>query len=142
MIANVVVATTAVITACHGISIYKQQRTTSDIKLALEIFETINRYWDRIIDRGDEKYEYNMGQILSQFEVAARLFNDSILTKEALPILKDHIIETYTQIKSHPDGKAMINSLKSSQTTFEHLDKFLSDNHTKVLADDTYNNKP
>jgi hypothetical protein len=66
-----------------------------------------------------------MGQIFAQFETAARLFNDSILTADALPILKDHIIEVYTNVQSTDEGRAFIQNCMSSPTTFEDLRNFL-----------------
>ncbi len=93
--------------------------------MALGIFATVNFYWDRITDSEGTNYQYDMGQIFAQFETAARLFNDDILTKTALPILKDHIVEVYTFVQSTPEGKVFINSCESSHTTFEELRKFL-----------------
>lgn len=77
--------------------------------MALGIFATINSYWDRISDSNSQNYDYDMGQIFAQFEIAARLFNDSILTKDALPILKDHIVEVYESIQSSDAEKDFLN---------------------------------
>ncbi|MEQ8741699.1 hypothetical protein [Parasphingorhabdus sp.] len=120
-------------TAWFGIRIFKHQRTSSDIKLALEIFSTINNYWDRINDSNSQHYNYDMGQIFAQFETAARLFNDSILTDDALPILKDHIVEIYTAVESSDEGKNFIRDCVSSPTTFSELRKFLKKHFSTAL---------
>ena len=74
-----------------------------------------------------------MGQIFAQFEIASRLFNDRILTNDALPILKDHIIEVYTLVQSSDYGKKFIEDCRSSPTTFEELSKFLKVYFPKAL---------
>ncbi len=131
--ANVATAGIAAFTAWFGIRIFKHQRTSSDIQLALGIFATINSYWDRISDNRGKTYQYDMGQIFAQFETAARLFNDSILTKGALPILKDHIVEVYTSVQSSDEGKKFIENCISSPTTFEELRKFLQKHFPTAL---------
>lgn len=89
------------------------------------IFSSINAYWDRITDTKAANYEYDMGQIFAQFETAAQLFNESILTEDALPILKAHIIEVYTKVQSSEEGRIFIQNCVSSPTTFDDLRKFL-----------------
>jgi hypothetical protein len=121
---------TAGIAAWVGLRTYEQQRTSSDVKLALEIFETINRYWDRLVDSGHPRYEH--GQILSQFELAATLFNNRTLSPKALPILENHIIEVFNSYKSSEDGQQLIRELKTSNHTFAELEKFLAD-HVREL---------
>lgn len=131
--ANVATAVVAAFTAWFGIKIFKHQRTNSDVQLALGIFSTINAYWDRISDNNGANYHYDMGQIFAQFETAARLFNDSILTDEALPILKSHIVEVYTTIQSSEEGRKFINQCISSPTTFKELRAFLTDHFPTAL---------
>jgi len=132
-IANLATAVIAGFTALFGITIFQHQRTSSDVQLALGIFATINTYWDRITDNKSANYQYDMGQIFAQFEIAAKLFNDAILTDGALPILKDHIIEVYTHVQSTPEGKTFIQNCVSSPTTFEELRKFLKSHFPTAL---------
>jgi hypothetical protein len=139
-IASLATAGIAAFTAIFGIKIFQHQRTSSDVQVALGIFATVNFYWDRITDNDGTNYQYNMGQIFAQFETAARLFNDDILTKNALPILKDHIVEVYTFVQSTPEGKEFINSCKSSQTTFKELRKFLKIHFPTALLAQQYLN--
>jgi hypothetical protein len=137
--AGVVTAFIAAFTAWFGIKIFKHQRTSSDVQMALGIFTTINFYWDRITDSDGANYKYDMGQIFAQFETAAKLFNDDILTKDALPILKDHIVEVYTNIQSTNEGKDFINSCISSPTTFKELKEFLKCHFPTALLAQQYN---
>jgi hypothetical protein len=132
-LANVAMAITAAFTARFGIRIFQHQRTSSDVEMALGIFATINGYWDRISDNNSQNYTYDMGQIFAQFEIAARLFNDSILTKDALPILKDHIVEVYGNIQSSEAGKGFIENCTSSPSTFVELKKFLNSHFPTAL---------
>lgn len=125
-------------TACFGIKIFQHQRTSADVTLALGIFATINGYWDRITDNNGENYQYDIGQIFAQFETAARLFNDSLLTKDALPILKDHIVEVYTQVQLDEKGQDFIQNCISSPTTFEELQKFLKTHFPTALLAQKY----
>lgn len=108
-----------------GIRTFQHQRTSFDIQLALGIFDTINRYWDRLTDTKSANYDYDMGQILAQFEVAASLFNHDILTKSALPILKDHIVEIFSSIAVSTDGPRLLQACCSSPETFKELRTFL-----------------
>lgn len=91
--------------------------------MALGIFNEINRYWDRITDNLGS-FDYNIGQILVQFETAAGLFNRNVLTKDATDILGDHIVEVFTQIQASPEGKGLLDRCRSSGTTFSELTKF------------------
>lgn len=124
-LSTLVAAATAVSAGYLGIRTFQHQRTSNDVQLALGIFSDINGYWDRIVDSESRHYEYDVGQILAQFEVAASLFNKAILTKDALPILKDHIVESFTHIKMSDEGKGIVQACQSSPTTFEELNKFL-----------------
>jgi hypothetical protein len=110
--------------AYFGITTFRHQRTVNDVSLALSIFGEINRYWDRITDSRAEDHDYNMGQILAQFEIAAALFNQEILTNTALPILKDHIIEVFSSITTDTYGKELLGRCASSPETFVELRKF------------------
>jgi hypothetical protein len=140
-IANLITAAIAAFTAWFGIRIFKHQRTSADVQLALGIFSSINLYWDRITDTKATNYQYDMGQIFAQFETAARLFNDSILTADALPILKDHIIEVYTNVQSTDEGRNFIQNCMSSPTTFEDLRKFLRTHLPTALLAQQFANK-
>ena len=131
----------AAFTAWFGIKIFNHQRTSADVQLALGIFSSINFYWDRITDNKGSNYKYDMGQIFAQFETAARLFNDSILTADALPILKDHIIEVYTSVQSTKEGSDFIQNCESSPTTFEELRKFLKDHFPAALLAQQFTNE-
>ena len=110
-IAGISAAITAGIATWIGLVTLKQQKTTADIQLALNIFNSINLYWDRLTDKPNECYNYNIGQILSQFELAAMLFNREALGDEALPILKDHIIEVFTSIRTSDNGPSLLSSI-------------------------------
>lgn len=140
-LANLATVIIAFFTAWYGIVIFKHQRTSSDVKLALELFATINYYWDRINDNKSASYQYDMGQIFAHFETAAHLFNESILTKDALPILKDHIVEVYTSVQGDESGKKFIESCCSSPTTFEELRKFLAKYFPAALLAQQYVDK-
>lgn len=128
----------AAFSAWFGIRIFQHQRTSSDIQLALGIFANINAYWDRITDTKSSNYQYDMGQIFAHFETAAKLFNDNILTKEALPILKDHIIEVYISVQSTKEGRDFITNCKSSPRTFDELKLFLKKNFPTALLAQQY----
>lgn len=108
-----------------GLATFRHQRTSFDVQMALGIFDNINRYWDRLASDG-EHYTYNMGQILAQFEVAAALFNNGVLTKTAEPILKDHIVEVFVQLISTDEGKRTVSQCSSSPDTFKELRRFLA----------------
>lgn len=101
------------------------------MQLAVSLFNEINRYWDRLVDTGD--YKYNMGQILSYFEIACSLFNRGILTKSANLVLEDHIVEVFTQIQSDTGGQAFIRECLSSPTTFSELKTFFKGRMPQAL---------
>lgn len=113
------------IAAVIGLKNLRHQRTTSDVTLALAIFRDINRYWDRLQDNPDCNYDYEMGQVLAHFEIAATLFNRKALNKAALPILKDHVVEVFTLLKTTPRGEELIGKCCSSPSTFSELQSFL-----------------
>lgn len=117
--------TTACIAAWVGLRTYQQQRTSADVKLALSIFETINRYWDRIADNHAAHYHHDMGQIFSHFELAAMLFNKRTLSPRAQPILENHIADIYMSFRSTDEGRKLIDGYRSSENTFCELDAFL-----------------
>lgn len=129
----------AVVAAWIGLRTFRNQKTVSDVQVALQIFGEINRYWDRIIS-GDGSYDYNMGQILAQFEIGAGLFNRNALTKDASVILGDHIIEVFTQIQSSPEGKGLLARCCSSNTTFVELFKFIRRRMPQALNVLDFNN--
>jgi hypothetical protein len=115
-----------------GLATFRHQRTSFDVQMALGIFESINRYWDRLAS-DTKHYTYNMGQILAQFEVAAALFNNGVLTKTAEPILKDHIVEVFARLISTDEGKRTISECSSSPDTFKELRRFLADHAPTAL---------
>ncbi|WP_156359408.1 hypothetical protein [Sphingomonas sp. Leaf242] len=116
-----------------GLATFKRQRTASDVDLAFRIFVEINRYWDRLSsDR--QLYEYNMGQILAHFEIAAALFNRNILSTNAPSILGDHIVEVFTQIQASDAGKSLIAQCCSSDSTFSELIKFVRNRMPQALS--------
>ncbi|MCW2393156.1 hypothetical protein [Sphingobium sp. B11D3A] len=125
-------AVIAFVAAWMGIRTFRHQRTSYDVSMALEIFSEINRYWDRISENNSE-YQYNIGQILSYFEIACSLFNKNILTKDAKDVLGDHIIEVFTGLQTSEHGKNFINSCRSSRTTFSELRKFANENFPQAL---------
>lgn len=118
--------------AYMGLATFRHQRTSFDVQMAIGIFESINRYWDRLAS-DSEHYTYNMGQILAQFEVAAALFNNGVLTRTAEPILKDHIVEVFVRLISNEDGRRTISECSSSPDTFKELRKFLADHAPTAL---------
>lgn len=125
----------AVVAAWVGLATFKSQRTTSDITLALDIFKEINRYWDRLSAEKDSgSYQYNMGQILVQFEIAAGLFNEKTLSGKANIILGDHIVEVFTLLSSSADGKMLLSQCASSPTTYVELRKFMSERMPQALV--------
>ena len=132
-VATLATAIIAALAAYIGIRTFQHQRTASDIQLALTVFDDINRYWDRIIDSESKNYDYDMGQVLSHFEVAAALFNKKILTKNALPILKDHIVEVFASIAGTSDGERLIKACCSSPDTFKELRSFLREHSSTAL---------
>jgi hypothetical protein len=129
---TLVAALIAAVAAWIGLRAYKDQRTTSDVGLALSIFGEINHYWDRLSEDSG-KYEYNMGQILAQFEIAAALFNNRILTKDANVILADHIVEVFTQLNSTTEGETLIERCCSSPSTFKELRSFVNERMPQAL---------
>lgn len=104
-----------------------------DVQVALEIFAKINSYWDRLTDSSSTHYQYDMGQILAHFELAAMLFNRETLSKDALPILKDHIIEVFTSLQTSVDGRRIIELCRSSPDTFKELTAFARDHMPTAL---------
>lgn len=117
-------AITAIVAAWIGLDTFKSQRTASDVNVALNIFNEINRYWDRhSSDPAD--YSYNMGQILAQFEIAASMFNSKILSSNATQFLGDHIVEVFSQLRSSLQGEELIMRCCSSDKTFVELQKFV-----------------
>jgi hypothetical protein len=131
--ANVATAGVAAFAAYYGVRTFQHQRTANDIQLALNIFQSINRYWDRMIDTKSANYDYDMGQILAQFETAATLFNRQVLTRDALPILKDHIVEVFGSLVANSDGEKLINASCSSPDTFKELKAFLKEHTSTAL---------
>ena len=120
-----------------ALNTYKHQIETSDVQLALKIFDEINRYWDRIVD-GSGAYSYNSGQILAQFEIASGLFNDELLHASAQKILADHIVEVFTAWQADEVGKKLIRDCYSSKDTFIELHKFARSKFPKALLADAF----
>jgi len=116
-----------------GLSTFRQQRTASDVELSLGIFADINRYWDRICDSGDN-YEYNIGQILAHFEIAASLFNKKVLTEQARLVLSDHLIEVFSSLQASPEGKSLMARCRSADATFSEIKCFLRENLPQALS--------
>lgn len=108
--------------AWFGLRTFAHQRTVNDVQMAVGIFNQINHYWDRLID--SKNYDYNMGQILSYFEIACSLFNRNILTDSANLVLGDHIVEVFTQIIADEKGRKFIDRCLSSPNTFSELKCF------------------
>ena len=133
---------TAGIVAYLGLITFQHQRTSNDVELALGIFSSINCYWDRLTDSKGVNYKYDMGQILTHFELAATLFNNSTLTSQALPILKDHIVEVFTSIQISPDGHLLIETCRSSPETFNELRKFAKQHMPTALNALSYCDPP
>ena len=121
-----------------GLRTYADQRTSYDVTLALSIFAEINRYWDRV-SNGDGTAQYNYGQILAHFEVAAALFNDGILTDQASKILADHIVEVFTALETSESGRAVIAHCNSSSETFQELRSFAKKRFSKALLAQAFN---
>lgn len=141
----------ATITAVAGTIValrtFAHQRTANDISLAMQVFSEINQYWSRIseLDPKDikyiDKYEYNMGQILTYFEISCAMFNKKILTKDASDVLSDHIIEVFSQLESTDNGMRLISKCVSSDETFCELKKFAKCNFPKALKASTFGQK-
>lgn len=129
---SLLAASVAGYAAWVGLATFKRQRTTSDIDFAFKIFTEINRYWDRITD--NQSNDYNMGQILAHFEIAASLFNRRILSTDANSILRDHIVEVFTLIQSSDGGKSLLDRCGSSESTFLELTKFARENMPQALS--------
>jgi hypothetical protein len=124
-IAAIAAVITTLIASWIGFTTFRQQRTSADITLAFSIFSAINCYWDRLVDDTHSRsYKYNMGQILTQFELAAGLFNNKTLSNKALPILKDHIIEVFSSLEHSTDGEKILDACRSSADTFKELRNF------------------
>lgn len=133
-------AVIAGIAAGVGLKTFRSQRTASDVQMALGIFNEINRYWDRLSEQPNN-YEYNMGQILAQFEIASGLFNKNILTDDATLILGDHIVEVFSQISMSPDGIRLLETCQSSHSTFQELKKFIRDRMPQALNTADFHNQ-
>ena len=114
----------ALVAAWLGLKTFRNQRVVSDVQLALGIFSEINRYWDRL-SQDVGSYDYNMGQILAQFEVASALFNKNVLAEKANSILGDHIVEVFCQIRASSSGQLLIERCRSADTTFSELQRFI-----------------
>jgi hypothetical protein len=124
-ISSLVAALTALIAIIIGVNTLAHQKVTADIQLAHGLFSEINRYWDRISDTNTNR-EYNMGQILVQFEIGAGLFNREVLSESASLILGDHIVEVLTQLARAEGGQVLMERCCSSNTTFVELNKFIA----------------
>lgn len=120
------------ITATIALKRFGHHRTVSDVGLALTVFERINFYWDRL-DNGTGNSSYNYGQILAHFEVACALFNKNVLTEQAESILGDHIVEVFTALKTSANGKAILSLCKSSDETYDELEKFAQERFPQSL---------
>ncbi|RYZ78828.1 MAG: hypothetical protein EOP06_28340 [Proteobacteria bacterium] len=112
---------------------FRKQASSSDIQTAYDIFKEINRYWD-LIALEEKKFNYCCGQILSQFEIAASLINNGRMSSDADMVLKDHIIEVFTQLQMDENGKKVIESCLSSKETFCELKKFAKRYQPQALA--------
>jgi hypothetical protein len=141
-IAAVAAVVTAAVAIKLGFQTFQHQRTTADVQLALSLFERINVYWDRLTDSKSANYQYDMGQILAQFELAAMLFNTKTLSGGALPILKDHIVEVFTALQLSDEGQKIIGLCKSSPDTFSELTKFSRQHMPTALRVLGYSEKP
>ena len=130
--ANATTAGVALYAAAVGLKTFNSQRTSTDVSLSLTIFAEINRYWDQL-SKDASDYDYNMGQILAQFEIASGLFNRGVLTNQATLILGDHIVEVFTQLRASSDGQDLIDRCCSSDTTFEELKRFAASRMPQAL---------
>lgn len=130
---SLLTAVVAVAAGGIGIKTFWHQRTAHDVGMAVQIFMEINRYWDRLCEPGCD-YKYNIGQVLSYFEIACGLFNRNTLTKDAPNILGDHILEVFTSIQTSPHGKELLDSCRSSPTTFAELRKFADKRFPQALV--------
>lgn len=130
--AAIIGAITAVVAAYVGLRTFRHQQTTNDVTLALDIFGQINRYWDRAAEPGGGS-NYNFGQILAYFEVAAALFNDGVLATQANKILKDHIVEVFSNFQINQSGQKLLDYCKSADTTLDELHKFARANFPEAL---------
>lgn len=139
-IAAIATAGAAVYAAVFGIRTFRYQKSVNDVDLSFRIFSEINRYWDRVID-GSETKDYDYGQILSYFEIAATLLNNGILSKDAEKILTDHIIEVFSDLKSSEAGKALLERCRSSNSTFADLQNFAAKRFTKVLLAQSFGDR-
>jgi hypothetical protein len=133
-LAGLIVAGSA---AFVGLRTYAHQRTSYDVNLALSIFAEINRYWDRAT-ASEGATPYNYGQILAHFEIAAALFNDKVLTRQAAKILGDHIVEVFTALEGSENGRALLEHCQSSSETFKDLRKFAKTHFPKALLSQAF----
>lgn len=123
--------------ALFGLHTFEHQRQVNEINLGLQIFSEINRYWDRVVE-GSDNPTYEYGQILTYFEVAAAMFNRGTLSNAAGEILKDHIIEVFSQLSASHSGKALLDQCRSANSTFEQLEKFAKKNFPRMLLANSF----
>lgn len=130
-LANVVTALIAAIALGFGWYTFSRQKTASDVTHVLEIFQTVNSYWDRLNDasKGNttcpNDLRYNIGQILAYFEVLSYLINSGVISNTASDIMSSHVEEIWNRINEREDYKGLIEELTSTDKTFEQTRIFV-----------------
>lgn len=67
----------------------------------------------------DADIRYDLGQILGYFEIISYLINRKIINEDAYGSVYHHIEEVWDRLNSDTYYKNVLDSLISSQTTFE-----------------------
>jgi hypothetical protein len=122
---SVFTAGIAVYAANVGIKTLKHQRDSANIAVAVNLFDRINGYWDKM-QEPNSKPDYCLGQVLAYYETAAALINNKHLSDPAELILKDHIAEVWSKLTDDPYHREIIKKLESSDTSFSELKKFVN----------------
>ncbi len=118
--------------AVVGLRTLSAHRTANDVSTALTIFSEINRYWD-CLAQPDCDFKYNIGQVLTHFEIASALFNKNVLTETASVILADHMVEVFTTLQVSENGARLIEQCRSAETTFDELRMFAGKRFPQAL---------
>ncbi|MGB3795124.1 MAG: hypothetical protein WA957_02345 [Alteraurantiacibacter sp.] len=128
-LAAVVGAGAAVYAAYNGIRALQHQRDIDDVRLSYDILREVATYWDEMI--ADEKNrKFHIGQILTNFEYAASLFNRQTLNEEASEILSQYMQDTITGFERDEDAHSFLEKLRSDDKNLSHLAVFLRRNQS------------
>ena len=123
-IAALVTAGAAAYAAFVGIRTLEHRRALDDVTLSFEILKEIATYWDEMVSDPKNR-QYYIGQIITNFEYAASLYNKDMLNEEASEILVNYILDTMRAFKSDPDAQPFFQDLQSTGEPLAHLSVFL-----------------